>query len=39
MNPPHLDFHVGLEEEPAMGKAARDGSVGRLPLITVASDN
>lgn len=23
MNPPHLDFHVGLEEEPAMGKAAR----------------
>lgn len=32
-------FNVGIEEEPAMGKAARDGCLGKVPLITVASDN
>lgn len=35
----YLHFNVGIEEEPAIGKPARDGCVGKLPLITVASDN
>lgn len=35
----YLHFNVGIEEEPAIGKAARDGCLGKVPLITVASDN
>jgi len=35
----YLHVNVGIEEEPAIGKPARDGCVGKLPLITVASDN
>lgn len=35
----YLHFNVGIEEEPAIGKAARDGCLGQVPLITVASDN
>lgn len=34
-----LDFNVGIEEEPAIRTVARDGCVGKLPLITVVSDN
>lgn len=38
----YLVYHhcnVGIEEEPAIGKAARDGCPGKVPLITVAADN
>lgn len=34
-----LHFNVGIEEEPAIGKAARDGCLGKVPLISVASAN
>lgn len=35
----YLHFNVRIEEEPAIGNPARDGCIGKLPLITVASDN
>lgn len=34
-----LDFNVGIEEEPAIRIVAGDGCTGKLPLITVVSDN